>query len=309
MHRHRVTRTCRLATHLALAAAATLAQNSKPSPVFDVASVKMVEKGRSYPGALQMKGGPGTSDPGHLTWGITNLSSLVWQAWGVQQYQIVMPDSADLRQPYEIAATMPPTTTGQQFHLMFQNLLIERFQLRLHHETRKYPGYELIVAQGGLKVQHSADSDEPDPVGSMETKLDAGGFLVLRPGRGQGISIGRDGVHLKLQNYTMADFASSEHLGFYLKQPDGSSSHIVDKTGLTGKYDFALRFDPRVPAAQTVVGPQVRASAPSDRESGTGAPDIFQAMQKQLGLKLVKTKGVMLDTIVIDHAEKVPTPN
>jgi uncharacterized protein (TIGR03435 family) len=99
------------------------------------------------------------------------------------------------------------------------------------------------------------------------------------------------------------------------------SAHVVDKTGLPGEYDFKIEYSsvgltglpgpgpaemvglPGPPApggANSVAGPTGDASDP--------APDIFTAVERQLGLKLTKGKAP-LDVIVIDHIEKVPTEN
>jgi uncharacterized protein (TIGR03435 family) len=77
--------------------------------------------------------------------------------------------------------------------------------------------------------------------------------------------------------------------------------HLVDHTGLTGKYDFTLEFAGRL-------GPGGIDSAPSVDAGADPAPDIFEALEKQLGLKLTKSTSSE-DTLVIDHIEKVPTEN
>jgi len=85
-------------------------------------------------------------------------------------------------------------------------------------------------------------------------------------------------------------------------------SRVLDGTGLTGIYDFILRFSCELcPFAATngAVGPPSRAPA----DSPTGEPSIFTALQKQLGLKLTRVKDIPLDVIVVDHVEKTPTAN
>lgn len=302
-------RICWTAASVALAVCASRAQNSTTAPAFDAASVKILEKGPFVSFSLQMRGGPGTSDPGRMTWGNVRLIQLLAKAWDAEFYQIV---GALGSTAYTITATMPPTTTKQEFRPMLQNLLIERFQIKLHHETRMFPGYELIVAPGGPKLSKSADPDAPDPPwGTVRStgELDSGGFLVLAPGHNQGVAIGPDGVHMKFQNYTIADLAGNPSLRTYIRQSDGSSSHVVDKTGLTGKYDFTLKFDGRDTGNTVAVGPQVRESLPPGSDEGSGLDGVFKALEKQLGLKLVKAKGFPLDTIVIDHVEQIPTDN
>jgi uncharacterized protein (TIGR03435 family) len=92
---------------------------------------------------------------------------------------------------------------------------------------------------------------------------------------------------------------------------------VTDKTGLKGKYDFSLEFDcqgceglsaamfANLPLLAGRGGDQTPAAPAAD----PGLPNIFTALEKQLGLKLVKVKDVPADVIVIDHVEKVPAGN
>ncbi len=83
---------------------------------------------------------------------------------------------------YTILATMPSGTTKEQFHLMLQNLLVERFHLKFHREVRSFRGFELSVAPGGPKL--SKWTPEPEPEGPRpRLSTDSQGFLVLPPGR------------------------------------------------------------------------------------------------------------------------------
>ncbi len=129
---------------------------------FDVASVK-IDNGPLVPGVTgRMRGGPGTSDPGRYTATQQDLKVIITTAYGVRLDQISGPAWFDDPGPnFTITATMPPDTTKAQFQLMLQNLLAERFHLALHHETRNFPGYDLVVAPGGLKLKPWA----PDPNG------------------------------------------------------------------------------------------------------------------------------------------------
>ncbi|HTX38759.1 MAG TPA: TIGR03435 family protein [Bryobacteraceae bacterium] len=284
---------------------------------FDAASLKVADR-TFVPGVTyRMKGGPGTHDPGRITYTHVLLTDLLAKAWGVARYRIAGP--AWLSDPmgnwwYTIDAVLPPETTPQQFQQMLQNLLVERFKIRLHHETRVYPGYELVVAAGGAKLKPSADPDAPDPAIGSLGKLDAGGFLILPPGHGYGLSLVKGGWHAKFQNYTIADL--SPYLSTFIEQSTGEygATHIVDNTGLSGKYDFTLLFDARGAAVAVPVGappPNAAEAAPVGSASEpSGLPNLFTAIEKQLGLKLVKGKnGFPLDTLVIDHAERVPTEN
>jgi uncharacterized protein (TIGR03435 family) len=277
------------------------------APAFEVASVKTFD-GPLYPGALQMKGGPGSSDPGRVTWGAVDLLSLLMKAFDVGGYRIVGLASSKGRdiKLFTITATMPPETTRQQFQLMLQNLLVERFKLQFHHETRSFPGYELVVAPGGPRLREPADPDAPEPDRGPTGEHGDDGFPVLPKGHGKGVRMSSGGFYAKFQDCTITELIEP-YLRSFIQQSTGAETNaIVDKTGLTGKYDFTLKFDSR--GGATIVGPEGTILRPESDED-SGLPDIFRALEKQLGLKLVKVNGVALDTIVIDHVEKQPTAN
>jgi uncharacterized protein (TIGR03435 family) len=91
---------------------------------------------------------------------------------------------------------------------------------------------------------------------------------------------------------------------------------VTDKTGLTGKYDFTLEFSCagcNTGALGAMLAPRPPGDAPAaeaaSEPQGGGFPNIFVAMEKQLGLKLNKVQDIPLDVIVIDRVDKVPTAN
>jgi uncharacterized protein (TIGR03435 family) len=154
-------------------------------------------------------------------------------------------------------------------------------------------------------VKASADPDAPNIPVYSATKLDSDGFPVLPPGHGALTALNR-GYRGRFQNYTMGELA--EYLMGRVTPPGGTTNYVVDKTGLTGKYDFTLGFDQS--GGDIALGPAVEAAAGTPQEpEPTGLPNIFKALEEQLGLKLVKASDIPLDTIVIDHAERIPLGN
>jgi uncharacterized protein (TIGR03435 family) len=144
-------------------------------------------------------------------------------------------------------------------HIMFQNLLADRFHLKLHKEIREGPVYTLSIAKSGLKMNPvAAGKNRTAPIS------DAPNYLCYWLG-------------LKLQ---------------YDQRP------VVDKTGLTGTYDFKLSFRPQLPpdASQENQSPELE-----------NLPSIFEAVKDQLGLELTRQKGPV-EALVIDHVER-PTEN
>jgi uncharacterized protein (TIGR03435 family) len=211
---------------------------------------------------------------------------------------------------YDIVAPVPRGTSIGDFKLMVQNLLAERFKLALHRETREVPGYALEVANGGLKIKGSRNEPRPAAVDASGNKRDSGspgpnslmitdesGFPAPRPGNsvflpGAGFSATikiNDMYRATVLNQSMSTIAG--FLGTAAGMP------VEDHIGLTGLYNFHLEYKPSLPDAPATAV-----------EIAAAAPSLFDAVQAQLGLKLVRTK-VPLETLVIDHAEKVPTEN
>jgi uncharacterized protein (TIGR03435 family) len=106
----------------------------------------------------------------------------------------------------------------------------------------------------------------------------------------------------------MAEFSQGYSLIGYARLPDGSEGHIIDATGLAGRYDFTLRFDSSTDPRRTVVGARA-GEAPNRDDVGSGLPNIFTALERQLGLRLQKVDAIPMDSIVVDSGNPVPTEN
>jgi uncharacterized protein (TIGR03435 family) len=237
-----------------------------------------------------VRGGPGSSDPGRITYTNISLMSVLTRAYDVKAYQISGPDWLDMER-YDIAAKVPAGATKEQFNLMLQNLLAERFNLALHHESKEVQGYELVPGKRGPKLRESTEVESSDPGPRMPPKMDANGFPQLdRPGMVMMMTMGPKGSIARLTAKAVPVFALIQNLTGQLKRP------VMDKTGLTGKYDFTLEFAPEG------LSP-VQLDAPD--ESG---PNLLTAVQEQLGLKL-EPKKTLLDMLIIDRADKTPTEN
>ena len=291
------------------------AQAADSNVTFEVASVKPA--GPLVSGETGgMRGGPGTDDPARITIPRATLSDLLTRAYDVWFDQISGPARLnDLSAyGYRIDATLPPNTTRQQFRLMLQNLLAERFHLRLHHETRTRPGYELVVASGGPKLK---EWTPPTNAAADKPSVDGSGFLRLPPGATVGFVMPRGGGMAPIRmthRETMAMFCRGLGADINISNgtPIGSpQARVVDKTGLIGTYEFTLEFSGSIRSSGTMP------SAPAGGEPGVplasdpaeGAPDIFTAVEKQLGLKLVKVRDLPLDMLIVDNADKAPTEN
>ncbi|MGA2730964.1 MAG: TIGR03435 family protein [Terracidiphilus sp.] len=159
---------------------------------------------------------------------------------------------------------MPGDAAAQQKRLMVQALLADRFAFAAHHETRELPIYNLVLAKGGAKFQPSDRS-------------------------GTTIDTWRSRMHVAGSDDTIGLLARE------LAQLQGRV--VVNKTGLSGRYDLTLRWTPHD------APPPLLNGAPDPN----APPGLFTAIQEQLGLKLESSKGPV-DVLVIDKIEQ-PSPN
>jgi uncharacterized protein (TIGR03435 family) len=232
------------------------------------------------------------------------LQSLLMTAYGVGSDQISGPDWLQ-RERYEVVAKVPPGATKEQANVMLQNLLAERFHVSFHRVVKEFPEYSLVVAKGGPKLKETTGPsilEQPPSLDALRNlKTDGNGFLQLPPGM-RVASTRRDGVTLlTFRAYSILEL--TQLLRLPLGKITGgmwATGRISDKTGLAGKYDFTLEF-----AGSMAPG---GAFAPLAAGQDVVGPDLFEALEKQLGLKLEKSK-VQLDVVVVDHADKVPTKN
>jgi uncharacterized protein (TIGR03435 family) len=245
---------------------ATLAQSSAPGGKrsgFEVASIKA-----SKPG-----GGRGTSlltDPvGRFTAENATLRTIIAFAFGVRDFQMSGGPSWLDSDRFDIVAKPEATSNPAQVGQMVQSLLADRFNLKFHRETKVMPVLALVVGKNGPKLKQTKPEDDA----SRPNR----GF---QGGRGELTALGSD----------MGALAT--RLSAVLGRP------VIDRTALTGKFDFKLQWRPdnRV---------QMKSPDESVADSETG-PSIFTAVQ-QLGLKLEDQKGPV-EFIVIDSVEK-PSAN
>src|ERR1700683_1093094 len=150
------------------------AQVADASVTFDVAAVRPA---RASGGEQACSGGPGTASPGRINYTNCSLQTLLLIAYGVSPNQADrLSGPAWLRtEMFDIVANVPAGATAEQVPLMLQNLLIERFKLALHHQSKEADGYGLTVAKNGP----AAKLKEP---AIAKSELDKDGFPKLAPG-------------------------------------------------------------------------------------------------------------------------------
>jgi len=272
---------------------------------FEVASVKVsppIQQGdRVFFGPP--RGGPGTPDPGQITWTYATLKRLLMLAYDVKPYQVSGPAWLDTER-YDIAAKVPAGASKEQVSVMWQSLLAERFGVALHHESKDFQVEELVIGKGGHKLKESAEGSLPaTPDGRPQ--MDKG--VLISAGFVSMIMMTPNGPHARTMAKAQTLSPLTQMLGNQINRP------VLDKTGLAGKYDFELEFTPDMrgmpspPPPPGQMGPGPAAAAPADNASDPG-PNLASAVQQQLGLRLVASKA-KLDVLVIDKAAKTPTEN
>jgi uncharacterized protein (TIGR03435 family) len=291
-------------TLTATAAFCAIALAQPPAtPTFEVASIKAAAPQQVGRMMMRQRGGPGTPDPSQYSVENFPLSRIIQQAYGVQSYQVAGPSWIDSER-YDVMAKIPQGTTKEQFQLMLQNLLAERFKLVVHKETKELPTYALVVGKGGPKMKESPKADpeaQPDARPPQPQIGRDGRPQLAAGGRGMMLMMGPKGMHAEAGRSTMtqlADFLSNQ-----LGRP------VVDETHLAAQYDYALDFSPEgLAIMKGMAMPPPGAGGPSGSDGGPeGGGSIFTAVQ-DLGLKLEPRKGPVA-LVVVDSGNKTPTEN
>jgi uncharacterized protein (TIGR03435 family) len=243
-------------------------------PVFEVSTVKENKSGSS--------GSSSNSRDGRFTATNVSLKNLLqYQAYGIPESRILGGPKWIGSERFDLAAktdgattdrlrTLPPDQRRIQRQAMFQQLLAERFMLAVHWETRELPVYALLAAKKGPLLHPTKELDGHTGTSSNNGELTAHGVTLAQ----------------------MADVLTQE-----LSRELGRV--VIDKTGIQGRYDCALKWTPDTGRMSDATDGSVAST-----DSG---PSIFTAIQEQLGLKLESTKGPV-QVLVIDRAE-MPSEN
>ncbi|MGP8260993.1 MAG: TIGR03435 family protein [Acidobacteriaceae bacterium] len=269
------------------ASSPTPTASATAAPAFDVATIKPLP-----PDGRPTQGWVGTQyHPDGIEFASQALPEILCVAYGYKSIrfdgQVTGLPGWAVNQRYDIVAKMSAAdiSTFQKLsndeqerwrEAMLQSLLAERFSLKLHHGTKQVPVYEMVVAKGGIKMKDAATDTAPPRLGK-----------------------GQDGKPLStihsLKDTTILQAYSMVALVVQLSAAEAQIGRpVLDKTGLTGRYNFTLDWS------------IYSASAAAGNSSTEDAPSIFTALG-ELGLKLQPATD-SFDTIVIDHVEK-PTEN
>jgi uncharacterized protein (TIGR03435 family) len=265
---------------LALVHAAMAGHDERPT--FEVASVKLAPNGP----VVGCRGGPGSADPGHYTCA-GSLYMVLTHVFKARTWELSAPEWLnDVR--IEINAKMPEGATREQISPMLLNLLVDRFKLTFHREKREMAVYELMFVRMGPNLKEVAGTVDPPPqtAPGQPATLDGDGFPIIPGGDGWRVANGRGRIQFRRQ--TMYTFA-------YLLAAQIGGRPVLDATGL-GDNHYALTLS-------WYIDPPPGSAAEFD-----SGPNIFKALQDQLGLKL-ESKKAPIEVTVIDHMERSPTEN
>jgi uncharacterized protein (TIGR03435 family) len=238
---------------------------------FDVASVKQHPPGGNGVGSEYRPDGYSCSN--------LSLLNLIVNAYGIKQYLISGGPSWIDSIGFDVEAKVDDSDVGafkklppEQRDDLLRYLIVDRFKLKVHSETKILPMYDLVVAKGGSKLKLSAPIKESVDAGKNDPRATT---PHSSEEYGRGMFKGR----------RVSTKAVADRLSYTLH------STVVDKTGLSGLYDVNLKWSPE------------DASPTNENAPAGSSPSIFTAVQEQLGLRLGRSKGPV-ETLVIDHAEK-----
>jgi uncharacterized protein (TIGR03435 family) len=247
----------RLYQCIAISAAAVFAQTSADtkSLQFEVASFKPSPPGQ--------QAGQISPRPGNKTYAGTNITLRAYMsvAYQVRDSQIIGGPSWIDTDRFDMEAQAEKPSTPEELHLMLQHLIEERFQMKFHRETREQTGFALVVDKGGPKglTEHDPQDHTVSPIRGVG------------PGK-----MGATNADMRLLALNLSRILDRQ---------------VIDKTGLTARYDFTVQFPLR----------------DDDNPPAPGPPDfsvISNALRENIGLRLEPGKAPT-EFIIIDHIEKL----
>lgn len=259
-------------------AAGAFALAAQAPVAFEAASIKVNKTGEA--------GGGFGGRPDRIV--VTNytLRDIIRNAYGLQRYQIVGGPEWLAQDRFDINAKAPEGAPQAQLLTMMQTLLADRFRLRVHRDTRDVPMFALVVAREG-RLGPKMQSAVFDCAAAAAARA-RGETPVIPPPVGERPVCGAraNPGRMLVGGYAIPDFA--RNLGGFTGRP------VIDRTGLTGTYDFELTWTPDEPPPP---------GAPLPPYYDPNGPSLLTAVQEQLGLRLDPTTGPV-EVLVIDGAER-----
>jgi len=285
---------------LCISASAVLLSQAPPArPEFEVASIKptaVTPLGAQVHVGIQIDGAQA-----HCSY--LSLKDYIRIAYQVKDYQITGPDWM-ASERFDIHAKLPENGRGH-FREMLQNLLTDRFQIKMHRDSKEFSVYGIVVGKGGLKLKESPldPATEGDGgVGGVNVSAEGGARgTTVRFGRGAYFSLADNKFEArKLSMELLAD-----SIGRFVERP------VVDMTNLQGTYDLTLDFTPEEYRTLLIrmalsAGVNLPPEALKLLEGGSDEA-LFKGLQA-MGLKL-ESRRAPLEVLAIDSVSKIPIAN
>jgi len=269
---------------------------ARPSgPRFEVASIKPAA---DLVTVLRTKAFIGIRiDHARVDIGYWSIGQLIQKAYGLQPYQLSGPDWMGLRR-FNVSATFPEGATEAHLPGMLQWLLVERFGLAAHRETKDLAGFALVAGKSGPKMKPAVPDDD-SPAEPASNTLDLlFGEQGARAFGLKAISAADGTIHMEFAKLPMSALAPI--LASYLRAP------VSDMTGLKGRYQATLEFSAASTAAAANAATAPGGAGPAAASEPAGS-SLFSAV-RPLGLGLERHKAPF-QMLVVDHLDQVPTPN
>jgi uncharacterized protein (TIGR03435 family) len=247
------------------------------APMFEVASVKLIE-GNSLPPGFSLS--PIRSG-GRWSW-VTMLSEVVCYAYDIPAWALsgLQPGPP----AYRIEATMNASATEPEVRAMLRSLLADRFHFAAHNKTEERSGFALVVSQKGQRLSRKTQDNElpqmPDFLAGKSPEAFEGKIFSSSEGRGTSAITGRGVPVSKLA----AQISDAVH------------TVVLDRTGLSGDYYFGFKFLNEDPEGANA------------RDLSVQSLPIGIALEAELGLRLEKIK-TPVQILMVDHVDKTPSEN
>jgi uncharacterized protein (TIGR03435 family) len=287
-----------------------------PSLQFEVASVKAAD---TSGGGMMMRMMPGSFDATGVP-----LRLLLRQALQKPDYQIIGAPSWVDTERYTVAAKAASGTPQNAMPVMMVNLLKDRFQMTIHTETRELPIFNLVLARRDRRLGPNLKESSAECQAAIAARAGGAGAPTAPGGgpggagpagspggaAGRGALPGAPGGPPTFDPNAAIPCGSmrtgpgmlgagGRAIAQLVQMLSGSTGRpVVDKTGLTGAYDFSLRFAPE-PGSFVGGPPPPGVLPPPDPD----APNLYTAVQEQLGLRMENARGPV-EVVVIDRIEK-----
>ena len=284
----------------AVTASAAVFAQAPAGPEFEVASIRP-----SAPPAANRVNVGVRIDGAQLKCSYLSLKDYIQMAYKVKIHQVSGPDWI-ASERFDITAKLPSGATQEQVGDMMKALLSDRFQMKMHRESKEFPVYGLVVAKSGLKIKESAEDAAPEgeeaPKPGVNVTASGGpAGTTVSLGKGSSFTLGNNRFEAKKLSMP----ALADTLARFTDRP------VVDMTALKGNYDLAMEFSPedfRALMIRSALAAGVALPPEAMKALDNGAGDALFTVIQTLGLKLEPRKAPQ-DVLVIDHITKTPTEN